>query len=174
MENRKLKIKNIVLLLLLVLGGVCCFILAANAARIDPAAAIEAEVKAVIEKVETGRRQLPVKSYTGTIQQVLTARVADVNAVHANIELAKVKIDQAVTITKRPVSLRNQLVKLVAEKSQEKLLEKKIQNADFLKAVDQITSDPNNMTDPNDPNEIASMMEFFSICAKIVEAEGGV
>lgn len=143
-------------------------------AKPDPAAAIEAEVKAVVTQVENGRRQLPVKSYSGTIQQVLSARIADVNAVHRNIGIAKVKIDQAIVITKRPISLKDKLCNVVAEKAQEKLLEKKLHNADFLRAVDSITSDPNNMTDPNDPNEIASMMEFYSICAEMVDAEGGV
>jgi hypothetical protein len=162
------------LCVLLMSSWLMAVVVTGGPAKPDPAAAIEAEVKAVVEKVESGRRQLPVKSYTGTIQQVLTARIADVNAVHSNIDLAKVKISQAVTITKRPVSLRDKLCKVIAEKSQQKLLEKKLHNADFLKAVDSITSDPNNMTDPNDPNEIASMMEFYGICAEIVESEGGV
>lgn len=165
---------GIMMSITLIASYMMAIVVTGGAAKPDPAAAIEAEVKAVVEKVETGRRQLPVKSYSGTIQQVLSARIADVNSVSENIKLAKVKIDEAVVITHRPTSVRDYLTKVIAEKSQEKLLEKKIHNADFLKAVDSITSDPNNMTDPNDPNEIASMMEFYSICAEIVESEGGV
>lgn len=139
----------------------------------DEVSLIKAEVDATLEEVVDKQRELPTKTYSGTVQEVLTARIEDVNEIKVKIDHAKVKSDEVFEKTGHRVELKDRVKAIIHEKSNEDLIEKKKNNNQIVKWVDEIVNDPNTYTDPNDPNELATFLEFQQIVYVALQEDGG-
>jgi flagellar basal body-associated protein FliL len=135
--------------------------------------AIKAEIDETLEQVVTEQRELPTKEYSGTVQEILTARIDDVNNVKVKIEHAKAKTEEVFEKSGHRVELKDRVVQIIHEKTQEELIEKKKNNNQIIKWVDELVNDPNTYEDPNDPNEVATLMEFQTIIYDSLLEDGG-
>lgn len=147
--------------------------LAEKAISEDEVALIKAEVDATLEEVVDKQRELPTKTYSGTVQEVLTARIEDVNEIKFKIDHAKVKSDEVFEKSGQRVELKDRVKAIIHEKSNEDLIEKKKNNNQIVKWVDEIVNDPNTYTDPNDPNELAAMLDFQENVYNAFLTDGG-
>jgi hypothetical protein len=135
--------------------------------------AIKAELDSTVAEVVDKQRELPNKTYSGTVQEVLTARITDVNDIKVKIEEAKEKSDEIFDRTGQKLELKDRMKEVVRVKMQEDLLEKKKNNNQIIKWIDELVNDPNTYEDPNDPNEVAVMMEFQTIVYGALQEDGG-
>jgi DNA-directed RNA polymerase beta subunit len=115
--------------------------------------------------------QLNVKTYSGTLADILNTRFEDVNQVHQEQLTVQKKAEellakQGILETKGDV-----VMKIIAENKSRKKLEEKKQNVEFIRAVETIFNEPNIMPDPNDPNYFSEMElinQFKMACYEVV------
>lgn len=135
--------------------------------------AIKAELDSTVAEVVDKQRELPTKTYSGTVQEVLSARIDDVNEIKVKIEHAKVKSDEVFDKTGQRLELKDRVNVIIHEKLNEDLIEKKKNNNQIIKWIDELVNDPNTYEDPNDPNEVAVFMEFQTIVYQSLQDDGG-
>lgn len=133
----------------------------------------ELEVVAMLEELPVKQAELETKVYSGTIDEIVNQRIADVNAVIAHSEEIKAKAvklaeDEGLTIGKQEAVFR------IIDKNRkvEKEIEMK-ENNEFLKAAVTIFQDANwPGNDPNDPNYFEEQQrnnEFMEVILEITK-----
>jgi hypothetical protein len=135
-----------------------------------PPIVIDPEV-AIIQRIaiiQTEKAELSNAEYSGTMAEVLAARVADVNAICVK---AKTIIDDANTVLmqKGIVSLKRETIVGILTKDAIKMEEQK-SNAEFLGDLTEVL-DPNNL-DPKDPNYIYDLEVYTSLskwCLEVIK-----
>lgn len=156
----------------------------------------ETDVKEALAELKTRHQELEVKTYIGTIDDVLSQRSIDVNEAaefaakipeDANKVVEGYKAYYSYKLSQEPTNIeaKSQLLQLeknqsatvyIIEKSKKiegDVIDTRKQNVEFLKAVEMIWDDPNApWNDPNDPNypaELAMMNEFRAVCYEIAD-----
>ncbi|HBG77498.1 MAG TPA: hypothetical protein DDW84_01430 [Phycisphaerales bacterium] len=158
--------KNIIIfLVVIVFAGVCVLATDPNSLEVR-----QAELSEKVAELKVMEQDLTTKIYTGTIDEVLRQRIADV------CEVRQVAVDvnaiapPLCTDMNLPGSSCQVIGKIVCEKKT--TLETKQQNNEFLSAVIECLNDPNILPDPNDPNyaaEIQRNLEFMNVCFEVAE-----
>lgn len=106
-----------------------------------------------IAELQKSKDELATKKYSGTIVQVMSQRVVDVNVVHG--KSTKVIDDAAVLLAaKGMVVPKREMIVGILQKDREKIKDQK-GNAEFLKVINE-ELDPKKL-DPNDPNYISDL-----------------
>ncbi len=108
------------------------------------------EVETMVKELPVKEELLKTKQYTGTIVEIMTQRIVDVNEVyqHAktlNEKAVKVCEDMGLEVTKK------EAVKKILDSKKNELSIQKTNN-ELIKAVHVIINDPNVLPEPNDPN----------------------
>jgi len=150
-------------------SGVSIMALAADKDPKDPnLEQRKAEVVTMVEELKTKDKQLQKKVYTGTIEQVITQRLNDVNSTY---ELARNTNEKAVKVCEdmNVKATKQDAVKKVLEHKKEKLGVMQMHN-DLILWTHEIMSDPNIQPGPNDPNYAYEMELNQWFLAAVMEA----
>jgi hypothetical protein len=148
----KLSILGIVLSLIGVIAS--CISIVAIAADKNPKdpnlEQRKAEVVTMVENLKSKDKELQKKVYTGTIEQVITQRLNDVNSTY---ELARNTNEKAVKVCEdmNVKATKQDAVDKVLKSKKEKLGVMQMHN-DLILWTHEIMSDPNIQPGPNDPN----------------------
>jgi len=132
----------------------------------------ENEIVTMVKQLPQKQIQLNDKVYSGTIEEVLAARLVDINEVieySKQIETKANSLVSEVNITPD----KGSAIKLVIQRfnDRSKNEEQKCNN-EFLKAVHDSLNDPNVVPEPNDQNyadTIAIHNEILAFCIEIVD-----
>jgi hypothetical protein len=127
-----------------------------------------------LQAVETKQRNLKTKVYSGTWDQVLAVRVADVNEVVVEISRARVKAAELMAVSETAETVREAIQEAIRDKTRQQEHTLQRGNGEFLQAIEEYLADPNNIPEPNDLEEIARVEDFRSVCLWIVELRGGI
>ncbi len=117
----------------------------------------------VIEKmkaVRVGLVQNRSKAYAGDFRSVLHSRISDVNDLLTEIAAAKNVAAELAIEAGDPNEIKNAVQEAITRTAGESKLVKEAAVVDFLRAVEQLVSDPNNQPDPNDLDEQKRLAEF--------------
>lgn len=114
----------------------------------------EQEILSKIDAVAVKQKVLETKSYTGTIADVLSARVIDVNDVASDVnDVVTSARALIVDVNGMPEPSKQYLLDKISETVKKNSTDCRKRNIEMLSAFNEIASDPN-MSDPNDPNYI--------------------
>lgn len=147
------------------------------------AAQLKEETIEHLDRALTKQKELGTKQYSGTWVEILAVRIADVNEVTAEVALSKSKARQAIELsaldpnTTKVLTIQDYIAQVITEKGKEQVYQKKLHNANFLKAVEESVNDPGVLPPPEDPNyidEIERLESFRTACLEIVTATGGI
>lgn len=147
------------------------------------AAATAAELKEkTYEHVELAlekQAQLKTKQYSGTWDEILAVRIADVNEVTYNVAVAKWAACEAMALEDPncPLTAKEFIAAEIARRTKEPEYQGKHRNGVFLKAVEEIVSDPNTYPPQADPNyieEVERLESFRTACLELVNLNGGI
>lgn len=156
------------------------FILAAVAIGVAAATAeeLKAQSEQHFEAAKAKQKALKNKTYSGTFEQILAARVADVNDINLEIAQAKAAAAAALELDGKPAAAQQFVAGVIADQTRETDHTRKYTNGAFLLAVEEMCKDPNSFADPEhpeDPNELqARIAELQAACLEIVRMTGGV
>ena len=122
------------------------------------------EVETMVKELPVKEELLKTKQYTGTIVEIMTQRIVDVNEVYQH---AKTLNEKAVKVCEDMgmVVSRKEAVKRILDKEEKNLRIQKTNN-ELIEAVHTIINDPNVLPEPNDPNyayEIERNQEFMLV-----------
>jgi hypothetical protein len=168
----KLSILGIAISLIGVIASGASILLVAAAADKNPKdpnlEERKAEVVLMVEELKTKDKQLQKKIYNGTIEQVITQRLNDVNSTY---ELAKNTNEKAVKVCEdmNVKATKQDAVDKVLKSKKEKLGVMQMHN-DLILWTHEIMSDPNIQPGPNDPNYTSEMESNQWFLAAIMEA----
>ena len=152
--------KKIIFILLLVATGFA-------ADKIITEAVIVQTVNALPTKIEA----LDKKNYSGSITDILGDRLKDVNAVY--IEQVKVELQAKALLEKQGVDISkgNAVMTIITTNKARQEIDRKKDNVEFIKAIEEMLSDPNVLPDVNDPNyfgEMKLITEIKQSCYEMV------
>jgi len=159
MKRKHLILSLLVLIVILSMGIV--------ATALDPETETEQLKKDVIEMAEkhlpAKRKELKTKTYAGSMDEVIAARVHDVNEVVVYSTDIQVKAKDVCERLGMTTVKKDAIKKLIIEKTKHDKLKKQKQNAEFLKAVTEMLEEAT--PDVNDPNyvEIVQNNDAFMI-----------
>jgi len=156
-----MKLRILIISLVAVLSVICIAKDLIVKPPVKPPVVIDAETEVVlrIKEIQTEKAELSTTVYTGTIAEIMTERVADVNAVCVK---ANGIIDDANAVLKEKgviVGKREAIVNILVNDAK-KIKEQK-ENAEFIKAVTEVL-DPCNL-DPNDPNYVNDLVMYSDL-----------
>lgn len=126
------------------------FLLAEDTPDIE---AEKAEVAEMITKtLPVKQKNLATKTYSGTMSQIMTARITDVNEVHSYIGTIKDKAQVVCEKMGYNLGKTEAMKKLIKQFSGAEKIEKQKNNDEFTKTVIDLLEE--NPPDPNDPNYV--------------------
>lgn len=165
--------KNTLLVSFIVLCLVAVCVAAATAAQLKEKT-YEHAALALAKQAE-----LKTKQYSGTWDEILQVRIRDVNEITYNVAVAKWAACEAMTISDPncPMTVKEFIAAEIARRTKEPEYQGKHRNGVFLKAVEEIVSDPNTYPPQADPNyieEVERLEDFRRACLDLVFASGGI
>lgn len=130
----------------------------------------ELELKSMLEELPVKQREIKTKVYSGTMDEIITARINDCNDVIIHSEEIKSKAVQLAEAEGLELN-KQEAVFRVVDKFRKVDNEKKMrENNEFLKAAHTIVNDPNVMPqDPNDPNYLGEVELLNQFMAAVME-----
>lgn len=133
------------------------------------------------QRAVTKQKELKTKEYSGTWDEILAVRIADVNEVTYNVAVAKWAAQAAIEVgdPNRPdkLTVKEFIAQTIARRTKEPEYQGKHRNGVFLKAVEEIVSDPNTYPPQADPNyieEVERLESFRTACLELVNLNGGI
>jgi hypothetical protein len=120
------------------------------------------EIKNAIVELPVKRKQLDVIEYSGTITEVMEARVKDVNEVYQHAVKIRKDTEKLCEDANLPFRDTKKLMKWLERKTapDPNAIKKRKINADFMKIVLESASDPNMYPEIDDPNYITKVEDW--------------
>lgn len=111
-------------------------------------------IKQAITELPVIRKELDDKQYAGTILEIMQVRVLDVRQVRDHAVNIRLDAEQLSIDAKLPSKDLDQLLRYIDSQitPDPNAIEIQDRNAGFVSAVLEMVSDPNNYSDPTDPN----------------------
>ena len=125
------------------------------------------EVEAMVKEFPVKEKALKTKEYTGTIDMVLTQRVADVNEVLVYAKEMIVKAKEVCELLDLKVEKKDYLKAVIDRHGKVKEKEKQAQNITVLEAV--VSAIDESAIPVTDPNYVAHNDRMLSFLAAVVE-----
>ena len=145
---------------------VCCLCMAADSNDIQ---AQSEEIVQMVKELPNKKKALNEKVYTGTIEQVIQQRIADVNDVITYSRQIEVKADNVLKASKTPVK-KDQAIRAVIQRyNDRKQQEQQKRHNDFIKAVNGVLNDPNTLPAADDPNYVDEVRRRDEIMSTVLE-----
>jgi hypothetical protein len=133
------------------------------------------------QRAVTKQKELKTKEYSGTWDEILAIRVADVNEVTAEVALSKAAAQAAIEVgdPNRPdkLTVKEFIAQTIARRTKEPEYQGKHRNGVFLQAIEAAVNDPNALPPPEDPNylsEIERLEDLRTQALNLVMASGGI
>ncbi len=155
--------KSLFVLLFISLAGLTIYNTAfVHAEDAADAAYRKNEIVAMVNQLPAKQQQLDSKVYTGTIDQIIAYRIADVNEVVVFSELIDKKTESLCKDLKMSVPEKEFFKELIKKYNDTIEVAEKKHNNEFLQAVISMRNDPNVIPESSDPNYLTKIEQWNS------------